>query len=77
MITGIFYNRTLLNKLGIKSPQDYVKENNWNWDTFTQVAKDANKDTNNDGKLDTWGLTSAGFMDNALVSNETSLYQWR
>ena len=73
LITGIFYNRTLLNKLGIKSPQDYVKENNWNWDTFTQVAKDANKDTNNDGKLDTWGLTSAGFMDNALVSNETSL----
>ncbi|MCM3629841.1 extracellular solute-binding protein [Paenibacillus glycanilyticus] len=73
LITGIFYNRTLLSKLGIKSPQEYVSEDNWNWETFAQVAKEANKDTNNDGKLDTWGLASAGFMDPALVSNEASL----
>ncbi len=73
LITGIFYNRTLMNQLGIKPLEDYVKADNWNWDTFVQVAKEANKDTNNDGKLDTWGLASAGFMDAALVSDEAAL----
>ncbi|MBW5445244.1 extracellular solute-binding protein [Cohnella sp. CFH 77786] len=73
LVTGIFYNRTLLNKLGLKPLQDYVKEDNWNWETFIQAAKEANKDTNNDGKLDTWGLAQNGFMAAALVSNETSL----
>jgi ABC-type glycerol-3-phosphate transport system substrate-binding protein len=73
LITGIFYNRTLMNKLGMKPPQDYVKEDTWNWDTFIQVAKEANKDTNNDGKLDTWGLAQGGLMDQALYSNEASL----
>ena len=55
LVQGIFYNRTLMNQLGLKPLQEYVNEDNWNWDTFIQVAKEANKDTNNDGKLDTWG----------------------
>lgn len=73
IITGIFYNRTLMKKLGMKPLQEYVDEDNWNWDTFTQVAKEANKDTDNNGKLDTWGLASRGFLDMALASNETDL----
>ncbi|MFB9327756.1 ABC transporter substrate-binding protein [Paenibacillus aurantiacus] len=73
LITGIYYNRTLMNQLGMKPLQDYVKEDNWNWDTFIQVAKEANKDTNNDGKLDTWGLAQGGLMDQSLYSNEASL----
>lgn len=70
---GVFYNRTLLNQLGLKPLQDYVDEDNWNWDTFIQVAKEANKDTNNDGKLDRWGLSQGSLMDQALYSNEASL----
>ena len=49
--SGIFYNRTLMNQLGMKPLQEYVNEDKWNWDTFIQVAKEANKDSNNDGKL--------------------------
>lgn len=71
--TGFFYNRTLMNNLGMKPLQEYVDEDNWNWETFIQVIKEANKDTNNDGKLDTWGLAGGGFMDSALASNETGL----
>ncbi|MCA0753469.1 extracellular solute-binding protein [Paenibacillus sp. N4] len=70
---GIFYNRTLMNQLGLKPLQEYVNEDNWNWDTFTQVAKEANKDTNNDGKLDTWGLASASLLVPAMASNEANL----
>lgn len=73
LVQGIFYNRTLMNQLGIKPLQEYVNEDNWNWDTFIQVAKDANRDTNNDGKLDTWGLANRGLLEFALASNNTSL----
>ncbi|MGO4539239.1 ABC transporter substrate-binding protein [Paenibacillus sp. 2TAB19] len=70
---GVFYNRTLMNQLGMKPLQQYVNEENWNWDTFIQVAKEANKDTNNDGKLDTWGLAGASILVQALAANEANL----
>jgi ABC-type glycerol-3-phosphate transport system substrate-binding protein len=73
LVQGIFYNRTLMKKLGMKPLQQYVKDNNWNWDTFIQVAKEANKDTNNDGKLDTWGLANPSLIEQALYSNNTGL----
>lgn len=73
LVMGIFYNRTLMNRLGIKPLQEYVNEDNWNWDTFIQVAKDANRDTNNDGKLDTWGLANSNLLEFALASNNTGL----
>jgi ABC-type glycerol-3-phosphate transport system substrate-binding protein len=73
LVQGIFYNRTLLNQLGIKALQDYVNEDNWNWDTFVQVAKEANKDTNNDGKLDTWGLANSQVVEHAMYSNSAHL----
>ncbi|RIX59195.1 extracellular solute-binding protein [Paenibacillus nanensis] len=71
--SGIFYNRTLMNQLGIKPLQEYVNEDNWNWETFIQVAKEANKDTNNDGKLDIWGLASSSILVQAMASNEANL----
>lgn len=71
--TGVFYNRTLLNQLGITPLQQYINDDNWNWDTFIQVAKEANKDTNNDGKLDVWGLANRGMLEQSLYSNEAYL----
>lgn len=71
--SGIFYNRTLMNQLGMKPLQEYVNENNWNWETFIQVAKEGNKDSNNDGKLDMWGLASASMLVQAMASNEANL----
>lgn len=72
--SGIFYNRTLMNELGITPLQEYVDADNWNWDTFIDVVRDANRDTNNDGKLDVWGLAQGeGLLDSALYSNETDL----
>ncbi len=36
----LFYNKKLFTNNGIKSPEQYVKENNWNWDTFNKTASD-------------------------------------
>lgn len=71
LITGIYYNRTLMNELGLKPLQEYVDEDNWNWETFIQVAKEANRDTDNDGNLDRWGLAAGTFLDQAVAANET------
>jgi multiple sugar transport system substrate-binding protein len=57
---GIFYNRDLIQQLGLKDPQAYYKEDNWNWDTFLEIAKGATKDTNNDGKNDSYGFAGWG-----------------
>lgn len=73
LITGVFYNRTLMNELGIKPLQEYVDEDNWNWDTFIAVAKSANLDRDNDGKIDTWGLAKGDMIDQAMASNETDM----
>jgi ABC-type glycerol-3-phosphate transport system substrate-binding protein len=70
---GVFYNRTLMNQLGLKPLQEYVDEDNWNWETFIEVAKQANRDTNNDGALDTWGLSTASLLVPAMASNEATL----
>jgi hypothetical protein len=71
--SGIIYNKTLMKQLGISSLQEYVDNDTWNWDTFIQVAKSGNRDTNNDGKLDRWGLANRGLLDQALFSNEATL----
>lgn len=70
---GILYNKTLMNTLGIDPLQKYVDEDNWNWETFIDVAKSANRDTDNDGKLDIWGLTNATLIVPALASNDADL----
>ncbi|GAB2545565.1 ABC transporter substrate-binding protein [Gracilibacillus alcaliphilus] len=73
LVQGIFYNRTLMNELGIKPLQDYVDEDNWSWDTFKEVIRSANLDRNNDGDMDTWGLANGSVLERALAANNTSL----
>ena len=36
----VFYNIPLLKKFGIKTPADYVNDNNWTLDTFKKCAQD-------------------------------------
>ncbi|MFB5662339.1 ABC transporter substrate-binding protein [Alteribacillus sp. HJP-4] len=36
----IYYNRGLLNELGIKTPQEYYEEDDWNWDSFREVSEE-------------------------------------
>ncbi|TSB47869.1 ABC transporter substrate-binding protein [Alkalicoccobacillus porphyridii] len=71
--SGIFYNRTLMDELGMDPLQNYVDDDNWNWDTFMEVARDANRDTDNDGTIDTFGLATSSLVVPALASNEANL----
>lgn len=56
----LVYNRDLLKKYGInEDPQQLVKENKWTFDKFREMCKTCTKDTNGDGKTDTYGINLA------------------
>lgn len=60
----MYYNKTLLNSLGIEDPMKYVENGTWTWDKLRELALKAIKDTNNDGKFtdaDRYGCTSASY----------------
>ncbi len=54
--TGLFFNQDLFDKLNVtKTPHDYMKEGNWNWNTFLEVAKACTK---NVGGVQYYGYAS-------------------
>lgn len=52
----LYYNKTQFTNNGVKTPTEYYKEGNWNWDTFKEVATQLTADTNGDGKVDQYGF---------------------
>lgn len=54
--TGIYYNRAILEREGLKDPHDLVAKNEWNWDAFLNIANKATRDLDGDSKIDQWGL---------------------
>jgi len=56
---GFFYNKTLIDQMGLEDPYKLYKEGNWTWDKFREYLKAATKDTNGDGKVDVYGLSGA------------------
>ena len=36
---GVFFNKKLFKAAGVKTPEEYVAANNWNWNTFKEVAQ--------------------------------------
>lgn len=54
---AIFYNRGLLEREAIPDINNYyVKEDQWTWDSFLDVAIKATRDLNGDGISDQWGF---------------------
>lgn len=56
-IVGLHYNRDLFKRLGLPDLQELYNNGEWTWDKFLDVAKQATRDTDNDGKNDTFGFS--------------------
>jgi multiple sugar transport system substrate-binding protein len=77
-IVGMYYNRDLVKKLGVQDPQELYAAGQWTWDKFIELAKAATRDTDNDGKVDTFGYAGwaadaarhLGVSNGALFVNE-------
>jgi ABC-type glycerol-3-phosphate transport system substrate-binding protein len=59
VVAGIMYNKDLIAKYAPQYDlQKLYKENKWDFDAFREVAKLCTRDTDGDGKVDTYGVTS-------------------
>lgn len=52
----MFFNKTLLQKMNQPDPYELVKKGEWTFEKFREIAKACTKDTNNDGKIDIFGM---------------------
>ena len=52
-----YYNRSMFEDYGVKTPLEYFVEGKWTWENFYKCMQEMTKDTNADGKIDTYGLT--------------------
>jgi multiple sugar transport system substrate-binding protein len=48
----LFYNQDLFDNAGVKYPD---QQKPWDWDAYLRTARQLTRDTNNDGKTETWG----------------------
>jgi hypothetical protein len=56
--TGVIFNRRLLTEAGINPDEiyDLQAKDQWTWDKFEEYLKKAQRDVDNDGTIDIWGL---------------------
>ena len=50
-----YYNKTMFEEYGEKTPKEYYMEGNWTWDTMEKCFEAVTKDLDGDGKKDTYG----------------------
>ena len=57
----LFYNETLFKEAGLKTPYEYFKADQWNWDTFLQAAQKITKP-----EIQQYGITFETMWHRAL-----------
>lgn len=69
----VFFNKRLLEEAGIdpELPYELQKSGNWTWEAFEDLLVKTTRDTDNDGILDTYGISynDAYFIESAIISN--------
>lgn len=56
-----YFNRTMYENYGAKSPKEYYQEGNWTFETMEKCHESVTRDNNGDGKInenDTYGISS-------------------
>ena len=70
---GMFYNKKLFEEAGLDPdlPYDMQKDGTWTWETFEELCQKLQRDTDNDGVIDQYAMSSfyTCFGDAALDSN--------
>ncbi len=68
--TGVYFNKTLLQEAGVdpESLYDMQKNDTWTWAAFEEILEKVQRDTDNDGTIDIWGIgVNEGVMTSAAV----------
>ena len=76
----LYFNKRVLEEAGIDWNEIYDLQaaNEWTWDKLIEYLDKVQKDTDNDGIIDVWGMTGSGDeLANALMfSNDASFFDW-
>lgn len=59
---GLAYNATMIEALGLESPQDLYDKGQWTWAKFKEYLVATTKDSDNDGTTDVYGYGSVWNM---------------
>ncbi len=74
---GVFFNKRLLTEAGIdpESIYDMQADGTWTWDKFEEVMSKVQRDTDNDGVIDVWGMTTneGQMTPQAIFSNGSDI----
>jgi hypothetical protein len=75
---GIFYNKEIIDKMGLTDPMELYNRGDWNWENFFSLAVDATKDINNDGKVDQFGINGdvRRVYEALMASNGTNIVNY-
>jgi len=60
-----YYNKTMFENYGVKTPKEYFMEGQWTWENFAKCMEETTKDIDSDGVIDTYGVPADSF--NVLV----------
>ena len=71
----LYYNKTMFVENDVKTPKEYAAEDNWNWDTFAEVAKKLTV-TGADGTVQKYGWSTWRF-DALMLSNAGSFVDFK
>lgn len=70
---GIFFNKRLLEEAGVDPESIYnmQADGTWNWDAFNSLCEKLTRDTDNDGVIDTYAMTSfsVDYFKEVVASN--------
>ena len=76
----LYFNKRVLEEAGIdwETIYDMQAEGTWTWDAFEDMLKQINKDTDNDGVLDIYGMTgnNSDFYMMGVVSNGGEFFRF-
>ncbi|GHV95282.1 hypothetical protein AGMMS50293_16020 [Spirochaetia bacterium] len=69
------YNKDLIRKAGLPSPQDLWERGEWTWDRWRQYLKVLTRDADNDGRPEVYGFSGywTNLLTNLLLSNNAGI----
>ena len=77
----IFFNKRVLKDAGIEPESIYDAQANgtWTWDMMLEIMEKVQRDTDNDGIYDIYGMTGSGddLATGLVFSNKASFFGWK
>lgn len=70
----IIWNKSLFERDGLPNLYELQESGDWTWDKFLEIARQATRDTDGDGKVDQYGLASIhGPIADSPIPTETAV----